>query len=327
MQPNQQFPPMQYGQQPMQYGQPQQYPAMGGGMQPQPQYGQQAMQQFPAAATTPPTPEVTDADPSGGGLRPSLQHLIGRALVIVPLSIMANVPSSFVADQDGRRQFGDVLVADIWVLDGGQLRWGSNPRQGKMQDTHGMPTVPALFRGVWIRQVVLVDRLRNSIGVAKLGRLAMNGRAYAFNPLGDSAPDQAARQIQAQVWAAGPYALANPPIYDLITGQVIDPNAPTATPPTQQFQPAPQMQNHPIQPAQQMPMQQFAPQQVPQVVYGAPSPQQQLQQQMPTAAPAPAAQTAPAGVQLPPHLAAKGWTADQFALLPPPVQQQLAGQP
>jgi len=97
-------------------------------------------------------------DAGGNGV--AMAHLFNRTVAVVPLQLLENQP---VRGQVGK--FQDVIVADIFVLDGGPFVFGGSP-DGKPQptpDTMRVDALPFLAENSRIYGVVIVNQLRNKV--------------------------------------------------------------------------------------------------------------------------------------------------------------------
>ena len=217
---------------------------------PQPQQQQQYPSEPPAAGGADPFNSAGVPGGGGGGDYPAMHQLIGRLLLIQPLSIEYNKASNF---KEGKP--ADQITADVVVCDG-------PPIDHKLDQNTMVPTffesgpkqVPFLIPGMWINGRAIVPQLKDSVS----GKQWVLGRLYYGQPRGGKPPyllnqqyteQEAAlgRQVFAQVegmrqalQSAAPQPFQSPPVQ-----QAYQP------PPAQQW---PQPQQQPYQaPAQQAP--------------------------------------------------------------------------
>jgi len=128
-------------------------------------------------------------DAGGNGV--AMAHLFNRTVAVVPLQLLENQP---VRGQAGK--FQDVIVADIFVLDGGPFMFGGSP-DGKPQptpDTMRVDALPFLAENSRIYGVVIVNQLRNKVrsgvSVGRVVKIRTGSGNDAWSLTTDPAPEQ-----------------------------------------------------------------------------------------------------------------------------------------
>lgn len=164
------------------------------------------------------------ADPSlggaGGGLK--IRDLEGRTVVMIPTAY--DPTAKGIPTRDNPNPTQEQITADVFVLDGGPVRYGSNLQQGT-PDLYEVAT-PYYATGVLVSNVNIVRALKPHVGGGiVLGRIERgitkqqgNSRPWNLSPLTDTMPehvqrqqgvtpdqvarDRQARQAAADLWSA-----------------------------------------------------------------------------------------------------------------------------
>lgn len=257
------------------------YPNQPQGYAPQQQYHQPMPgwphQGMPAQYSAPPSPvqapaaEVMPPQFSDGGTftgtgtkMPAVRELVNRTVVIVPLSVDETNVHKGQPRPSGR--------ADLYVIDGGPLVYGSNQEDGTPA-THQINT-PCVFKGWTVGNVNIVREIRaalanRSMPVGVVYRSTFGQKPFNLGKVRELPDNGGPRPDGEQRWQAMQAAFDG-----LSTGRIPNPEPVELNPKTGQGQG--------YQP-------QYVPVQQPAYGYGQPGPMQQVQQQYAPHGGAPAA--------------------------------------
>jgi hypothetical protein len=275
--------------------------------QPQHQYQQPYGTQGQPQAPLPGFPPSDDpnADPfsdprGGGGVSPKPRNLVGRTVIIKPIRVDEN------AMFEGQRRPNATF--DLFVVDGGPIRYGDSEERGNPRPHTHVSETPALFTNVFVGNDAFVEVCRDNIGglvvgVVEQGTLGnkpfLIAKTHRTINKEDRPDGEQRRRAAHQLWnafRAGQFRNPEPQLLNTQSqGQVPNTGYPPAY--AQQYPQAPQAQT-------------YASNQAP--VFVPPAPAQQAQQ---------GTQGQPPVLTPPP-----GWDASVWANLTPEQRQQIAGQ-
>ncbi len=157
-----------------------------------------------------PTAKPQEALSSGGSFVPLQGIAKGRLVLMLPVELERDVPSTFVDPKTGKlRPPGPRLTADIAVLSGEPVfSWlPDGATEAKTFDADDEADgIPHVFEGVWINSAPLIDRTEDARRVdlpatMSIGRL---DKPKAYTLTAPSAKDM----VIARTWLATPEGLA-----------------------------------------------------------------------------------------------------------------------